>query len=52
MWRSNGAEDVRVAKAVSVLSEEVACSKDPDAEGHEREFARIRCKGVALFGGR
>ena len=49
MLRSSGAEDLRITKAVSILREEVARSDDLDAEGYEREFARIGCEGIALL---
>jgi len=48
--RSSEGEDVRIAKAVPVLREEVARSEDLDAESDEGEFARIGCEGVALLG--
>jgi len=50
MSRSSEAEDVRIAKAVSVLREEIARSKDLDAEGDEGEFPRVGRKGIG--GGR
>jgi len=52
MARSNGVEDVRIAKAVSVLGEKVARSENLNTEGNEGEFTRIRREGVALLGGR
>jgi len=51
MSGSNEAEDVRIAKAISVLREEVTRSENLNAEGNEGEFARIRCEGVALLRG-
>lgn len=51
MSRSNGVEDVRIAKAVSVLGEKVARPENLNSEGNEGEFTRIRCEGVALLGG-
>ena len=51
MSRSNETEDVRIAKAVTVLCEKVTRSENLNAEGNEGEFARIRCEGVALLRG-
>ena len=51
MPRSGEGEDVRIAKPVAVLCEEIACFEDLDAENDEGDFSRFRCEGVAPLGG-
>jgi hypothetical protein len=48
--RSSEVGDVRIAKAVPILRQEVTRSKDLDAEGNEGEFARSGFEAVVLFG--
>ena len=51
MSGSNETDDVRIAKAVSVLREKVTRAEDLNAEGNEREFTGIRCECVGLLRG-